>query len=192
MSKLQTDLHVLTVMAEGMADYLRAEALFGKTSGRVPKLTLGGYLMRQHRLLALQALLTPAEQAEMAQAVAQYRAAVAEAIIRSEERATQECHARLRQWEETIRDLRRDGRAHASYYPTAAEPRAMLSELIQMLATPPYQLDPTIPERLALLDTGLRGVWDDGEFIWPAEWQPAYPHANFWWLYGQPSAVRTY
>jgi hypothetical protein len=190
MTKLQSDLYILEVMADGLADYLQGDALFGKTSGRVPKLTLGGYLMRQHRLTALQGDLQPAEQARLQQAVAQGEAALASQIVRSEARATQECHARLRQWEEVIRDLRRDARAHFAGYATAVEPRAMLTQLIHLLAQPPYQLDSAIPERLALLDGALRNSWDDGECVWSAEWEAAYPRAPFWWLYGRPIALR--
>ena len=32
----------------------------------------------------------------------------------------------------------------------------------------------------------LRGRWQPGEFVWPAEWAVAYPHAAYWWLYGSP------
>lgn len=190
-TKLQTDLHILEVMAENVGGYLRSNALFGKTPGRMPELTLGSYLMRQYRLVELAPLLTDVEKSRLETAMSQFKAVMDENIVRSEQKAHREFKSRLKQWEEYIRDLRRDTKSHFYYYSTAVAPRAMLQELYNMLSTYPYRLEEDLPARLVLLDGGLRGIWDmGGEFIWPEEWQDAYPPEKFWWLYGQPSELR--
>ena len=52
--KLAQDVPILSAMAAEMANYLDSDILFWPLSGsRMPRLTLGGYLMRQQRLLIL-------------------------------------------------------------------------------------------------------------------------------------------
>ena len=58
-NKLTRDLSILVAMAAEMETYLNSDVLFWHMStSHMPALTLGGYLMRQHRLLALRDLLT--------------------------------------------------------------------------------------------------------------------------------------
>lgn len=189
--KLQSDVKVLEAMAERMDGYLKGNTLFGVMGANMPRLTIGGYLMRQHRLVLLKDLLPMADQLRVDKAVETYRAAVENAIVRSEKRATEELGARLRQWEAFIRDLRREPKSQAAYYGTAVEARVIVSELLLMLTTPPYQLHDGFLDRVDLLDAGLRGVWeiDERKFVWPAEWEPAYPFADFWYLYGYSMAL---
>lgn len=188
--KLQEDLNILAEMAQRIPDYLRSDILFGKMPGKMPALTLGGYLMRQHRLVELKELLTAEEVERLEQAIAQYQQVMESNIVRSEERAQREFGARLQQWQEYIRELRRDTKANFYYYKTAVEPRVMVEELLKMLTTYPYQLDEQLPERLEALDGAVHNIWDRGDFVWPDEWQDAYPADQYWYLYGQPIALR--
>lgn len=184
--KLQRDLEILAAMAEEMESYLNSDVLFWNMStAGMPALTLGGYLMRQYRLLALRDLLSEEEQRELDAAVAQYNDALVEKIVRFETKASHELEARLRQWEEYLKDIER-GQAGKSNYSTAVEARAMIDALIGQLEMPPYELDPRYKQRAALQDAQLRRQWDAGEFVWPEEWIPAYPNLNYWWLYGGP------
>jgi len=52
--RLAQDAAVMGAMAGQMAEYLDSEILFWPLGrGNMPMLTLGGYLLREHRLLAL-------------------------------------------------------------------------------------------------------------------------------------------
>lgn len=185
--KLERDLVILTAMAEGMADYLKSDILFGKLSDNsLPMLTLGGYLMREHRLLSLTDLLSSAEQAQLETAVWQFNSALVEKIIRLETKGRKELDARLRQMEEYLRDLQNKKGAGMNYE-TAVEPRVMIAALIHKLEMAPYQLDERVLQQVDLLDRHLRRRWSPGDFIWPEEWQPAYPQIDYWWLYGRPT-----
>lgn len=185
--KLERDLVILTAMAEGMADYLKSDILFGKLSDNsMPMLTLGGYLMREHRLLSLTDLLSSAEQAQLETAVWQFNSALVEKIIRLETKGRKELDARLRQMEEYLRDLQNKKGAGMNYE-TAVEPRVMIAALIHKLEMAPYQLDERVLQQVDLLDRHLRRRWSPGDFIWPEEWQPAYPQIDYWWLYGRPT-----
>jgi len=182
--KLLRDLVILEKMSEAMGGYLRASALFGRMGPSFPALTLGGYLMRQHRLLALQEVLNESNQARLKSAVYQFNTLISNEIVRSEKRATEEYGARMRQWEAFVRDLRRNPQAHQSGYKTGVESRAMLEALFQFLSTPPYRFNMELRERLDLLDGGLKGMWDMGDFVWEEGFELAYPIKMYWWLYG--------
>jgi hypothetical protein len=185
--KLRQDLRILEAMAAEMDEYLRNDNLFwplGDSS--LPRLTLGGYLMRQHRLLALRQQLDQADQNRLDAAEAQFEAALVEKVVAFEQRAHEDIRARLRQWNEYLKELRDPSLAAGDYYGSAVETRAMLAALLNKLETPPYQLDRRVLNELASFDRVLGNFWQTGDFIWPEEWEPAYPPQRYWWLYGRP------
>ena len=183
--KLAQDVTILAEMAGEMDEYLRSDVLFWQMmKGSLPKLTLGGYLMRQHRLLALPELLSAEEQAVVDTAVTQFNHALVEKIVRLEQKGHQELEARIRQWAEYLKDFRWERGAAISGYTSAVETRVMITAVTDKLQMPPYQLDSRITEQIALLDGNLRSRWRSGPFLWPDAWQPAYPQADYWYLYG--------
>lgn len=185
--KLQRDLSILEAMAEEMGTYLDSDVLFWHMSAAgMPALTLGGYLMRQHRLLALQDQLGSAEVSRLKTAVTTFNNALSERIVRFEEKAHRELDARLRQWNEYLKDVERGIATSKSNYATVAEVRAMIEGLRDKLELAPFKLDERIPQQITLLDNQLRRLWKPGDFVWPTEWEEAYSQAEFWWLYGKP------
>ena len=184
-TKLQHDLRILEAMAAEMPDYLRSEVLFWPmVPSGLPKLTLGGYLMRQHRLLALQDLLNEEEKGQLDTAVLTFNITTHEKIVRVEERSHTELEARIRQWAEALKEFK--GVSSLSYYRTAVDTRLMIALLVNKLQTSPFQLNPRLPPQVQLLDRNLSNKWQSGDFIWSPEWQPAYPRTDYWWLYGRP------
>jgi hypothetical protein len=174
-------------MVAEMETYLNSDVLFWhmSTSG-MPALTLGGFLMRQHRLLTLQDLLTAVQLSELDAAVLEYNNALVEKIVRFEQKSHRELDARLRQWGEYLKDVDRGIATSTSSYRTAVEARAMLTAIQDQLQLAPFALEQRAPQQTALLDNQLRRFWEPGEFIWPDEWQRAYPQMEYWWLYGKP------
>ena len=184
--KLAQDVTILAEMAGEMVDYLRSDVLYWQImKGGLPKLTLGGYLMRQHRLLALPELLSDEEQAVVDTAVAQFNQALVEKTVRLEQKAHQELDARIRQWGEYLKDFRWERSAAIAGYTSAVENRVMITAVTDKLQMPPYQLNSRITEKIALLDGNLRSRWRTGPFLWPGAWQPAYPRTDYWYLYGK-------
>lgn len=186
-TKLQRDLEILTAMADEMAGYLDSDVLFWPMqTGGMPKMTVGGYLMRQFRLLALGDSLEMAEKQQLSQTVSRFNQALIERVVRFEQKATRELDARMRQWGEFLRDLEKERDVSRAGYGTAVEARAMITALVEKLQKRPYQLPPRTMTRVDLLDANLRRFWEPGQFVWSEEWQPAYPQTDFWWLYGLP------
>lgn len=185
--KLAQDVRVLSAMVDEMETYLDSDVLFWHMAqGGMPVLTLGGYLMRQHRLLGLYDSLSEDQQAEVDAAVAKFNKALQERTVRSEQKAHRELDARLRQWEEYLKDVERGQASSKSNYGTAVESRAMIAALVDFLQLAPYELDDRVLQRTALLDGRLRPRWESGDFVWPESWQEAYPRSTYWWLYGLP------
>jgi hypothetical protein len=177
----------MAAMASHMAEYLDSDVLFWPLPrADMPKLTLGGYLLREHRLLALAELLSPEQRAQTDAAVFQFNQALADRVVRFETKAHHELEARLRQWEETLKDIDRETFDGSSNYRTTVETRAMIQALLDRLSMPPYQTEARPMQHLATLDTRLRNRWQPGDFVWPEEWAAAYPPAEYWWLYGSP------
>ena len=187
MEKLAQDVDILITMAAEMEKYLRSDVLFWNMGrAEMPALTLGSYLMRQYRLLELEELLSKEQESQVEAAVAQFNRTLVEKIVLVEQKSHRELEARLRQWQEYLSDVERNVASRISNYATAVEVRAMIAALFDQLELPPYELDPSIPRRVNLLDAQLRRHWEAGEFVWPEEWKAAYPQSAFWWLYGQP------
>ena len=141
--------------------------------------------MRQQRLIALFDLLTPAQQGQLQAAMTLYHTALEDRTVIFEQKAHKELDSRLRQWSEHLRDMRSD-RGLAVNYGTAVEVRVMIEALARQLQKFPYQLNPEFIYRLKNVDAGLLASWSKGDFVWPEEWQAAYPKAEWWWLYGRP------
>lgn len=181
--KLQSDLKILERFNEDVAAYLRSDILFYPTSIGYPKLTAGGLLMRQHRLLLLRDLLTQAERNRLDRTIADFQAALEGNIVRFESRAQKELGTRLRQWQEHVRDLlyERDGQVN---YTTIVEPRLMIAAIVQQLSLPPFQLTSDVPTRVLAIDKALHARWINGDFVLQAKLAAAYPQQDFWYLYG--------
>ncbi len=183
--KLGRDVDILEAMAAEMGNYLDSDVLFWPMArSDMPMLTLGGYLMREHRLLALSDQLSSEQQGRVAAAVQQFNQTLAERIVRFETKAGSELEARLRQWEAFLKDVDRGTADKTSNYSTAVETRAMLAALMDRLSMPPYETNERTQQHLVMLDQRLRNHWVPGEFVWPDDWQPAYPRDEYPWLYG--------
>lgn len=185
---LEHDLKILEAMAAEMEDYLlRSEVTQWTLAGLdTPKLTIGGYLMRQHRLQALRDRLTSSEQSRLDAAVERFEQALVEKVVRFEHRVHQELHTRLGEWGGCLRNLSHQMEVDPSYYASVVDTRVVITAMIDKLKNPPYRLDKQIINEVTVLDRNLRSRWQPGEFVWLSLWQPAYPPEKYWWLYGTP------
>lgn len=184
-SELALDLQNMAEMASEMDAYLKSDVLFWNMAGG-PRLTLGGYLMRQHRILALADELDEDEVAVLNTAVSQFNNAMKEKIVRFETKAHQEIEARLRQWSEFLSELKKDTNIHRNVYANGVKPRIMLSAIVAKLQTQPYKLESRVQSQIELQDRRLRQRWFPGDFVLADIWKEAYPQDEFWYLYGLP------
>ena len=185
--RIEQDLGILEAMALNMEDYLDSEVLFYPLpDADMPRLTLGGYLMRQHRLYELRDNLDTLTRRRLDTTMERFRDATVGHSGRVEQRAIHELEARVRQWQEYLNELHDACETYAAYYPAAVEARVMMSALINFLRRPPHELPAALLTRVAQQDELLSQQWQGDGFVWPDLWQPAYPEQRYWWLYGQP------
>ena len=186
--KLTVDLEIMEAMAALMPAYIASDGLFWNIGvGGMPTLTLGGYFMRQHRLLALADLLSDSERVRLQTAVSTISEAIAPQTVQFERKVQQELLARLRQWGEYLKDLQREHGDAVAGYKTAVEVRVMVTVLTELLVDIPHRIDNGIINQINKDDQTLRHQWLIGEFVWATEWMRAYPSETYWWLYGRPA-----
>lgn len=189
-STLRHDLDIMIEMANHMQEYLISDAT-DWTIPRVnmPKLTIGGYLMRQQRLCALRARLAPHDQEQLDTAVATFEDALTNRIVRFEQHSHQELRARLREWVGYLRDLSCHTAAQRNHYIGIVDTRVVIQALMDKLQQRPYQLEPGVQTEVSELDNNLQARWSTGVFVWDAIWQEAYPRTDYWYLWGCPKTT---
>jgi hypothetical protein len=181
--RLVKDLKIVEQMAAEMEDYLDREEVFLQVINDNELLpTIGGFLIRRHRLMALgDVLLDSAERQRLQTASQKFEEAATVQPERFETKAVQELEARVRQWNKALQDLLADEAPSMAYYRSDVQLRAIMTALSGRLASIP----PALTQKIEALDNLLRQHWQVGDFIWPPEWKSAYPDPGYWWLYGK-------
>lgn len=184
---LAHDLMIMEEMATNMAAYLDSDVIdWTIPRANMPRLTIGGYLMRQRRLSALRENLSVEDQARLDEAIKQFNDALEERVVRFEKRAHQELHMRIAEWIGILRDLKRRAAAEENYYAGIVDTRIVIKELLDKLQTPPYKVKEGIQEELVTIDILLKNRFSEGDYVWDPIWEATYPRDEYWWLYGRP------
>ncbi|MFL7891248.1 MAG: hypothetical protein ACK2UM_09990 [Anaerolineales bacterium] len=185
--KLSQDLDILKAMVEELANYLDSDVLYWPMyKASYPQMTLGGYFMRQHRLQHLSYLLADADQSALEQYVNQFKEMTFDKKAQLMKKGLRELEARANQWDQHLREYWDSEVIEKEFYKTDAEIRTMISDLIFELEVDLSQVDKSLLIKIDSLDHELKANWQDGDFIWPEEWIPAYGKDDYWWLYGIP------
>jgi hypothetical protein len=191
-AKLKRDLDILKAMVEELGNYLSSEAIFWPMfKAGYPKMSLGGYFMRGRRLQILSYLLSDADQAELNLTLNQFMEMTTARKAMLMKKGIDELHMRLNQWKGNLQEYWDSETIDREYYATDAEVRTMIADLILELEIDLYQVDKEFLKQMDALDGFLRDNWEDGDFIWPEEWIPAYGKRDYWWLYGIPKSRQT-
>ena len=187
---LRYDLAAVEAMASELEPYLMSDTLYWQLSPAkaivpvAPMLTLGGLLLRLHRLQGQEEALTPEQSARLASADQTFRSTLKSWKAHAAARMLRELDARLKSWSWFVEDCRAQKRACITHYPTEAELRTLIALLLDKAAE--YEDVSQHRERLAQLDAQFCHWFRPGDFIWRPELAPVYPPERFWWLYGRP------
>ncbi len=189
-SGLAYDLAVVEAMVAELESYLKSDLLYWRLSPTVtlrpaaPLLTIGGVLLRTHRLGGQSDRLTPIQQNRLSAAGDAFRSVTEQWAAHMEKRMRRELDARLNSWQWFVDDCRERKQSCVAYYATEAELRTLLDLLMDAAAA----LGNVAPQqrRLGQLDTQFQRWFQPGDFVWTAALEPAFPRERFWWLYGRP------
>ena len=189
LQKLEQDLAIIEVMIENMTDYLCVKTLFySLPQPSYPRLTLGGFWLRESRLSALSYLLNLDQKIQLQESMTEFEEISIYQRSQINQKANEELQARLRQWRERLQEFEQGMDVTEAYYANDVQVRVVLKILISKLENSPDVFDAKVLEEITNLDARLNAIWQTGPFVWPADWRSAYPEDVYWWLYGLPSA----
>lgn len=180
---LAQDVRIVTAMAEHLTPYIYESELYGMLRDpSLPRLTVGGLLMRLARLHALRDQLSAAQQVALETAQQKFDEVKRTWAVHYEGKVLQELRARIGALEHFAYDCAENLRACADNYPSAMEKRVMVEHL-RDAALEVNVLDEELKGRLMALDNAISRCVERGAFCWSENVQPAYPPQKFWFLY---------
>lgn len=177
---IDSDLKEAQAMTAALTPYIYEEELYGKIGASMPRLTLGAILLRLHRLQALRGQMNAEQSALLDQIQAQNDNARSEWGSHYVKKLEQEIGARTRDMQAYLKECREDPKLCAGSYMPEALRRTMIQEILNV--------SPNSDARMKVkeVDSGLRRVARNADFIWSEMLRPAYPKETYWWLYSRP------
>lgn len=179
---LDHDVQVVAAMASSLTPYLYEDELYGFLANDMPRLTIGGLLLRLFRLTRLETHLNTDQQTQVNDARINFEAERAKWAVHYERKLERELQSRLAALEYFLSECHDDRANCAAGYPTQAEKRTMIQHL-QDEAAEYNVLSPELQARVIHVDERLRRVVHTGSLITDERLQEIYPAETFWWLY---------
>jgi len=180
---LERDVRALGAMAANLTPYLYEKELYGYLSGDLPRLTVGGLLMRLYRLSRLSDHLSAEQQNVVQDAAINLEAEQSEWSVHYELKLQQELDARLTALQRFLEECREGNSACAASYPVEAEKRVIIEHL-RREAIEGGVFTPELETRLRHIDAQLHRLLTEGPFISAPILEEVYPRSEFWWMYG--------
>jgi hypothetical protein len=180
---LERDLRVLVTMAANLTPYLYEGEMYGYLAGDLPKLTLGGLLLRLYRLSRLDEILTADQQKMVQEAQANFEAQTSQWAVHYEDKLRHELRSRIDAFNHYLNECFEDSQGCTANYPSQAEKRTMVEHL-KTEAENHDALTHELGARLGGVDQKLRQQFQESEFIFDERLKSVYPREHFWWLYG--------
>lgn len=180
---LARDLRVLSAMASNLTPYLYETELYGYLDSDLPRLTIGGLLLRLYRLSRLENLLDSDQQNLVQDASINFEAECSKWAVHYENKLQHELNARINALDRFLDECVENVQECAADYPSQAEKRTIIEHLREEAAKENV-LDEMHQVRIRRTDQKLQRLLRDGEFNTDKRLQSVYPRDKFWWLYG--------
>jgi len=179
---LNHDVDTVQVMASRLVPFIYEHAIFGYTPDDLPKLTMGGLLMRLHRLMLLVNLLSDNQRERLATAQQQVDSVKQEWLVAYANKTTDELIIRINAWNRFLNECSHNQDECREIYSSMVEKRVIAQVLVNE-ARELNVLTPEIAERLNEIDSQLHSYFKAGSFIWDQRLQQVYPHDEYGFLY---------
>ncbi len=187
---IRHDLAVIETMVSELEVYLKSDTLYWQMTPAIPisppapMLTLGGFLIRVHRLDGQQGKLEQVELGRLSVVRKSFQALTQEWSAHTEKHIRRELQSRLNSWQWFVDDCRAEKRSCITYYATEAELRTLIEHIVEF-GLCFGNLD-DLRARLRRLDAQFMRWFKPGSFVWRSDLEQVYPQEHFWWLYGLP------
>jgi hypothetical protein len=182
---LDRDVHVIELMAANLTPYIYESELYGVMPGDYPRLTVGGLLMRLHRLSALNKQLSLKQQITMNEAQHLLEEVRRKWAVAYEGKIQQEIKARMINLAQCLTECEENPASCVENFPSAIEKRVMVEVLKDEAETRSVWTD-ELKGLLTSIDKRIHRCAVKDEFCWDPRVQPAYPPEKFWFLYVHP------
>ena len=179
---LNRDVDTAQAMALRLDPFVYESETFGSMPDDFPNLTIGGLLMRLHRLALLGNLLSDEQRAALDTAQQQVDAIKREWRVAYTNKTTHELALRVNEWNQCLNECQQVGDECREMYPSVVEKRVM-AQILANEARALNALTPDIEKRLNGIDLQLQDYFKPGGFVWDQRLQPSYPQDHFWFLY---------
>jgi hypothetical protein len=127
--------------------------------------------------------MTPAQRAAFEDDLRRLDSTLQSWAVAAEAKADQELRMRLNLWQSFWADCDEEPRNCADHYPHEVSQRAIAELLLREL---PRLRASDNARALPALDRAARARLTGDAFVWDPALQPAFPHDDFWFLYGRP------
>ena len=179
---LDRDVRTLEAMATRLTPYVYENELYGLMPGDLPKLTVGGFLMRLERLSAVRDKLTQKQQDAVTAAKSKAEELRTKWTVAYEGKITREFQARLTALNQFLSECAENPEACADNYSSSVEKR-VIAEALADEANHLSVFSDEMKSGLAVVDNKLRRYSEAGDFIWDERLRAAYPRHKYWFLY---------
>jgi len=179
---LNRDVHTLQEMAARLDPFIYENETYGFMPEGLPKLTIGGLLMRSQRLTLLSNLLSD-EQRKTLNSAQQQLVTIKQAWLTAyTNRVAHELALHINELRQFLDDCGQDQDACREMYPSVVEKRVLAEILVseaRELNAQPLELE----NGLHNIDLHLQGLFKPGHFIWDKRLLRAYPKDQYGFLY---------
>lgn len=190
MQSLEYNLELASLMLAELNSFLLTDEAFwplgetASTSGPpFPRMSLGQLMLTFDELQVQAERMEPKQIQQFQDLSDQLEAIRAERPVNLEKKALAETKQRANLWSAYINDLRESERAVASYSQDVKH-RVMVDRLQSFYAEDRLAQD--VRAKVESADQGLRGIFQQGGFIWHPRLKPLYDREAHWFLFGRP------
>lgn len=183
----ETDLRELEAMASNLSPYLYQPDLYGMIGNNLPRLTVGGLLLRLLRLEGIRSQLPDSQQKRLAEARQRFEQLRQEWSSHYDTKVQKELEARLRSFEAFLDEADDFPGGARGNYPAEATRRTILEYLKEEAQQRNLWTDDLAAE-LQRVDRRLQAILDRNQeqFVWNETLKEVYPANRYWWLYALP------
>lgn len=178
---IEKNLRTLRAMVDALTPYLYEEELFGHLGENMPKMTVGGLLLRLHQLEGLQSSLSTAQQTQLVETRQKFEAMRYEWRTHYEKKVLLELKSRA----ETALNYLQDADVVGDWS-NQVEKRTMMADLLNEANSQNIPITAELKALVSEVDSQLRRHLKIGEFYWDERLVNGYPQDTYWWLYGSP------
>jgi hypothetical protein len=176
------EVRIVETMASQLVPYVYQDELYGLMPNTMPRLTVGGLLMRLYRLTAVASQLTAPQQASFKTAQTKLETTKRDWPVAYEGKIAREFQSRITALNQSFAECADNPKQCAESYGVNAEKRAIL----QALADEAESLNVFTQDMkggLNSVDNKIHRYTEPGEFIWSERVQSIYPKDKYFFLY---------